>query len=124
MLFLRFPTILRSFSIIGDITNIPFKDQTFDVVTTVDVLEHISPESVSLAIKECARVAKVGIYHEVGVLEDIFSIHHYSHFSQHETLWWLSQFETYLEGWEIKRGLKIPVYKNGIFILKKHKTEL
>ena len=45
---------------IGDATNIPYDNETFDVVFLVEVLEHLLPEEVLLALLEIKRVLKPG----------------------------------------------------------------
>lgn len=42
----------------GSILNMPFADQSFDVVLCLDVLEHLSFEDQALALKEIKRVLK------------------------------------------------------------------
>ena len=44
--------------VLGEITNLPFKDDIFDCLSVLDVLEHISDREDSIAIKECWRVLK------------------------------------------------------------------
>lgn len=44
----------------GDISNIPFEDQTFDCITCTDVIEHLPDEILSVALSEIFRVLKVG----------------------------------------------------------------
>lgn len=44
----------------GDLTNLPFQDEYFDVVSCVSVLEHLLPEDRIKGIKEMARVVKKG----------------------------------------------------------------
>jgi len=41
--------------------SLPFRQDSFSLVTSVDVLEHLSPEARRLAIAEMVRVAKKGI---------------------------------------------------------------
>jgi SAM-dependent methyltransferase len=43
---------------IGSISAIPFKDDAFDLVMTTDVIEHLPPDVLKLAVKELTRVAK------------------------------------------------------------------
>lgn len=48
----------------ADINNLPFKSNTFDIVTAYDILEHL-PDPI-LAVKECKRVLKKGgFFHAV-----------------------------------------------------------
>jgi hypothetical protein len=44
--------------VVGDATNMPFEDNTFDTVISTDVLEHIPPDKKDDFVKECIRVAK------------------------------------------------------------------
>lgn len=44
--------------VIGDIIRAPFDDNTFDVVTSQDVFEHISPENRLKALEEMRRISK------------------------------------------------------------------
>lgn len=88
------------------------------MVTTTSVLEHIHKKEIPLAIKECARVAKKGKYHEIAVLEDRTTVNKDpTHVSKYKASWWLEQFKDKLKGWRVKRGLTIPIFKNGIFLL-------
>jgi SAM-dependent methyltransferase len=38
--------------------NLPFKDASFDIVTSIELIEHISPEETKILLKECLRVLK------------------------------------------------------------------
>lgn len=42
----------------GDLLDMPFEDKSFDMVTAFDVLEHIRPEDLHIALNEMKRVAK------------------------------------------------------------------
>jgi len=43
----------------GDINNLPFKDQEFDMVICLEVLEHLPKPIFKMAINELARVKKI-----------------------------------------------------------------
>lgn len=43
---------------VGEITNLPFKDNEFDLVYTHEVLQHIDPEDIEKACSELLRVGK------------------------------------------------------------------
>ena len=38
--------------------NLPFEDASFDVVTSIELIEHIIPEETKILLKECLRVLK------------------------------------------------------------------
>lgn len=97
-----------------------FYNKKFGVVTTTSVLEHIPQKDIPLAIKECGRVARKGIYHEIAVLEDKTTISKDpTHVSKNKASWWLNQFRRKLKGWKVERGLRVPIFKNGIFLLSR-----
>ena len=47
--------------VFGEAHNLPFEDNSFDVVASFDVFEHLLPEDTELALKEVSRVAKKAI---------------------------------------------------------------
>lgn len=44
--------------IIGDVLNLPFEDNSFDMAVAFEILEHLPFSSFSVALKEMSRVAK------------------------------------------------------------------
>lgn len=114
------PEAVRCCFVQGSLIELPYEDGAFDVVASVNVMEHMSPDEVSRAVAECARVARRGIYHEITVLEDVTVIHrdptHQTKFTAPD---WLELFRDRLPQWEAKRGLWFPRYKNGIFLLRR-----
>jgi len=112
------PKNLREFFKKGSITAIPFEDDAFDVVTSVDVLEHVATVDIPKALQECARVAKRGMFHEIATLEDKRVIgKDPTHVSKYRAQWWFEQFRTQLPDWEVRHGPRIPIFKNGVFVL-------
>lgn len=45
-------------AVCGNAINLPFEDNTFDVVVSTDMLEHLNEQDVELAIKEIKRTTK------------------------------------------------------------------
>ena len=45
----------------ADITSLPFRDNSFDLVTCLEVIEHLDKEKMFIALKELERVAKKNI---------------------------------------------------------------
>lgn len=54
------------YGIPGDVLNMPFPDKSFDVVTAFDVLEHLKPEELAVALAELKRVTNGPIIVSVG----------------------------------------------------------
>lgn len=55
----------------GNITNLPFKDESFDLVTSLEVLEHLTYETFERGILELERVSKKYIIITVPNEEDL-----------------------------------------------------
>ena len=47
---------------VGDIIKLPFKDNSFDLVFTYQVLQHIPPEDIKKALSELKRVSKKEVW--------------------------------------------------------------
>jgi len=58
---------------LGDISHLPFKDSSFDLVTCLEVLEHIPLANYSLALSELSRISKKYIIITVPYKENIKS---------------------------------------------------
>ncbi len=63
----------------GEITSLPYKDSQFDVVTCLDVMEHLPPDDTKRALKELWRVSRkvilVSISNEESKLEGVGVLH-------------------------------------------------
>ncbi len=59
----------------ADITNLPFADAEFDVVTCMEVIEHLPYDSLVRALGELARVARRSVMITVPYREDLESAH-------------------------------------------------
>ena len=55
----KFPKVKTS---VGEIIKLPFPDNSFDLVFTYQVLQHISPEDIEQAVKELVRVSKKEVW--------------------------------------------------------------
>ncbi|MEL6814077.1 MAG: class I SAM-dependent methyltransferase, partial [Cyanobacteria bacterium J06598_3] len=62
---------VKTTTVQGDITQLPFADEAFDLVMNNDVLEHLSPNIRQQALSEMARVAKKAVILTVPFLEDL-----------------------------------------------------
>jgi ubiquinone/menaquinone biosynthesis C-methylase UbiE len=54
----------------GDITNLPYEDNAFDLVVTFDVLEHVEQNKIQKAIDELIRVSKKHILNKIFTKEN------------------------------------------------------
>jgi SAM-dependent methyltransferase len=82
---------------LGSATALPFPDQSFDLVVSWDVLEHLDEEQAQQAVAESARVARHAFYHYVNTGEDPNT--HFpgdeSHTDPHPQAWWDDLFAHY-----------------------------
>ncbi len=83
--------------VLGDVCNLPFENEEFDVIIAMDVFEHISEDS--LAIQEVYRVLKNGgwLIFSVPAYSWLYSNHdvvlkHFRRYNRKEILYLLSKF--------------------------------
>lgn len=76
------------YTILGSATDIPFKDQYFDVAIASDVLEHLTEEENIIAERELLRVAKQ-VFVRVGVKPEV------GHYTLHPLQWWKEHYPHY-----------------------------
>jgi SAM-dependent methyltransferase len=102
----------------GSMVELPFADAEVETVASVNVLEHLWPAEVPQALRECARVAQRSMYLEITVLEDAGVIHRDpTHRTKLRATEWLQLLRQTLPEWRCQRGLHVPYYKNGIYLL-------
>jgi ubiquinone/menaquinone biosynthesis C-methylase UbiE len=46
----------------GILTNLPYEDNSFDIVMSSDVLEHIHPEEADIVVSELVRVSRRHVF--------------------------------------------------------------
>jgi len=78
---------------LGDILELPFSDNAFDLVVSIELLEHIPEKHTDKALKEMARVAKRGVhwiaYKEV---DDLFQTKDITHVNSDKPYrWWVDK---------------------------------
>lgn len=80
----------------GDVLDIPYKNNKFELVVTFNVLEHIESENLKAALSECARVSTKYCLHKVFTIENwwIRKFHgkDLSHVSVFNQQWWKKFF--------------------------------
>ncbi|HHY71904.1 MAG TPA: methyltransferase domain-containing protein [Bacillus bacterium] len=58
-------------TVVGDITNMPFEDNSFDLVMANDVIEHLNQKDRYKGLMECSRVASKYVIITVPFMEDL-----------------------------------------------------
>lgn len=79
----------------GQITSIPFPAESFDLVFSTDVLEHIPEKDIHQALTELIRVSKKYIYVTICSHEAVCFPELKLHCTVHPRQWWLDQFKEF-----------------------------
>lgn len=120
------PTI-RDYISRGSVLDLPYFDNQFEVVVSVNVLEHLKTKLMTHALQQCNRVSNKFIIHKIYTKENTWiSTFHQgdpSHISVFPKQWWINLFK--------KLGFKqtrvfypnLPQFMETIFVLEKKKTE-
>ncbi len=114
---------VRPFLAIGDITAIPFKDDSFDMVTTFGVMEHIERSKIKKAALETVRIAKKQVVHIIhtreNVLIDIFFPRDHSHVSIFSRGFWERLFNSFPGTTVARKFFRLPSFVETVYLLKK-----
>jgi len=114
---------VRRYLKVGRIGKLPFKDNSFDLVVTYDVFEHVSERDVKNAIDECRRVSSKYCLHKIFTKENMWiSFFHgldLSHINVKKKGWWEKMFEK--EGCKkaSRKFLKLPLFMETMFLVEK-----
>ena len=76
---------------ISSLENIPFDDNSFDIVFSSDVLEHIPEEKIDIVISELCRVAKYDLFLTINLRPS--SENNKYHITLKSREWWEDKFE-------------------------------
>lgn len=74
----------------GDAADIPFEDESFDMVVSFDVLEHIPENKIEKVVSEIHRVSKRYVF--VSICEEIDRFQKF-HLTVRPAEWWREKFE-------------------------------
>ncbi len=114
---------VKPYLTIGDASNLPFKDNQFEVVITYDILERIERSKIKKVIEETVRVSNKYILHKIYTYENVwFSLFHrrdYSIISFFSQKYWKKLFSSLDKVKIIKNKIRIPTFIETKFILKK-----
>jgi len=118
---------IKPFLKTADITKIPYADNSFDLVLTYDVLEHIERSKIKKAIKETIRVSKKYILHKIYTQENHWiSFTHgedFSHLSVFTKKYWQNLFSSFSDISILRSGFfHLPSFFETVFLLKKKTT--
>jgi len=108
----------------GDILNLPYKNDQFDLVVTYEVFEHIEKSKIKKAAQEIIKVSKKYVLNKIYTVENdwinYFHAVDYSHISVLSKKYWQELFST-IENVSILRGsfFKLPSFFETTFLLKK-----
>lgn len=107
----------------GDITNIPYKDNMFDMVVTYDVLERIDRAHMKKALEETVRVSRKYIFHKLFTKENFwFNLFHRRDFSMISFFprkYWIKMFSELPNTSFAKLPFHLPLFIETKFLLKK-----
>lgn len=108
----------------GDIVDLPYKQNEFDLVLTFDVLEHLDRAKINKAIDETIRVSKKFIMHKIYTKENVwikwFHSKDYSHLSIFDKSFWKQKFLAHPGAALLRNSIfHLPSFMESIFLLKK-----
>jgi len=105
------------------VDELPFADNSFDLVVTYDVLEHISEIQLAQAVKESMRVSSKYCLHKIFTTENgwikIFHGLDISHVSVFDKKWWEKFFVKNKYRFSKKFFLHLPSFMETMFLLEK-----
>lgn len=114
---------IRKYLRLGNIIRLPYSNNSYELVTTFNVLEHLNSKQIPKALNECDRVKSKYCLHKIYTKEnkwrDLFHPNDLSHVSIHSIGWWKDLFHKL--GYRIvdKRYPKLPKFMETYFVLDK-----
>lgn len=107
----------------ADIINIPYPDNSFDLVVTYDVLQHVERSKIKKAVEETIRVSKKYILHKIYTPENIwYNFLHsrdFSVISFFPKKYWQKIFSSIANISILSQRLRLPTFIETKFVLKK-----
>src|SRR3990167_1025417 len=111
----------------ADATKIPFKDDSFDLVVSFDVMEHMERPKIKKSIKKSIRESRKLILHKIYTIENdwIRWTHKqdFSHISLMSQAFWFDLFRSIDNVSIVKKFVfKLPAFFESLFLLRKKTT--
>src|SRR3990167_5468720 len=108
----------------GDIGKIPYDNDSFDLVVSFDVLEHIERSKIKKAAEEAIRVSRKLVLHKIYTVENTWiKIAHRQDFSHVSVLsqgFWYNLFKSIDNVSIVKKFVfKLPSFFESLFLLRK-----
>lgn len=115
---------VRPFLKRGDIVKIPYKDNSFDLVLTFDVLEHLERSKLKRAVEETIRVSRKWVLHKIYTKENhwinLFHGKDFSHLSVFSVGFWYNLFRTIKNISIVRKSfIRLPSFFETQFLLRK-----
>lgn len=109
---------------IADVVDIPFPDNSFDLVFSNDILQHLDHDKIKKGIGESIRVSKKYIIHKIYTKENIwYNLFHHRDFSNVSFFYkkfWDKLFLQFKDKVDIdKNSFRLPSFIETKFVLKK-----
>ncbi len=108
----------------GSIQKIPFKNKSFDLVTSFDVLEHIYADEIDQAIAECSRVSRKYQLHKIYTVENAWLRRlkgsDLSLVTVMDKKWWENVWEKHHLHPSLRYLPKLPQYFSTAYLLEKN----
>ncbi|MFZ5365800.1 MAG: class I SAM-dependent methyltransferase [Patescibacteria group bacterium] len=102
---------------IGNVLDLPYKDEAFEVVSSLAVMEHIRKEDTERALSELLRVCQKYVFLQICVRDNPFEGKHFlldpTHVNVEDSSWWLKKFQKM----KIKTRFSFP--RLGLFLFLK-----
>lgn len=118
------PKEIKPYVKYGDILNLPYPRNSFDLVLTFDVLEHLERAKLKKAVQETIRVSKKYVLHKIYTVENkwitFFHGKDFSHISVLPKRFWDELFSSFKNITVLKKSyLKLPSFFETKFLLRK-----
>lgn len=101
---------------VGGILKLPFKNNQFEIISCLALMEHIEARKTSKALKELLRVSKKYVLLQVCVKDNPVEGKHYqldpTHVNVKKSNWWVKKFQKM----KVKVAFALP--KFGLFLLQ------